>query len=98
MVINTSKIYGKIPLRTLVINRINEKILRYKDEFRVESIFFNIPVDGIAFISLNNPLYYGISNSTLYKILKEIEKKHFYGYHKCNDGQLVKIKPKNGII
>lgn len=87
-----------MPFRSLITNRINERILKYKDEYKVESIYLNMPVDGVAYLDLKNPLYYGLSNSTLYKILKEIEKKHYYGYHKCSNGQLVKIKPKNGII
>jgi hypothetical protein len=107
MTIVLNKIYPKLDLRRLIVNRINVLVYTYKRELDIESIYFNTPIDGIKFYKLfphytetdfvSDWFSKRISGSTLLKILDCLKNRDFYGYCRTTTNQLVKITPRKKI-
>lgn len=94
---------NKLNLKTYVVRKINLYIYNYKNQYDIESIYFNQPIDGIQYFKYS-PFnvyterymrdWYEVNGSTLVKILNCLKSRDFYGYCRTRDGNLVKIIPK----
>jgi hypothetical protein len=105
MTVILNKKYDKLELKKIVINKINFLLKKYKSQFELESIHFNIPIDGIiyyrTFIHYSDEKFivdfYSIKATTLLKILKCIKEKEFYGICRLSNNQTVKVIPKKYV-
>lgn len=100
-----NKYIPQLNIRTHLIKNIKDIILYYSTSYKMKSLWFNEPIDGLTYYDQYphydpNHIEYDwtsdkIKNITLLRIFYCLKNKNFYMYCYIDNNKVIKIKPKN---